>query len=560
MVRSFSTGIEVPTAGDRHPSEAWWSRVGATTNAAILNETGKVQASSTAAVDALRKTVTQDYVDRATAAQYGIPGPSASLRIGTVSVGSVASASITGTSPNQVLNLTYSPGPRGPEGPGGAFQMKETADPGLFEVSDVPSTAIQAAAQPLIDAAKWDRGVLPDGTDFNTVRRQGVYTVASVASAATMINSPSPRAGILRVESNDSYQLTIQSYETYVSSATDPERQIRATVSSAINLWSPWTSKKWVNGLLPEGTNLQTFRQAGVWMVGSTTAAATMTDLPVNSPGVLEVLSSRETGRSMQRFTSDTSGKLEVYARTSGTLSTMPAWTLVSGGGQSTTITSDSAFVGANGRLYVVVAGVMRNPGTGWAALDDTIHRHANVESVNTGADSITVNFPSVGAKKVVSFVCTPDETLTKAGYACAASVSLTTAEITLARYTPMSDYVQYNATNGWTSLNGVFRNFSFSNGTLSMEHDPIGGSNFMDFQVTGRGDVLVSGSAQAGGSTQTLTKIDFRDYAGALVTTASPSLRAYVSRGSSGPVDPTTLTTTRFPASNIWFQGIFEL
>lgn len=46
----------------------------------------------------------------------GAPGPANSLAIGTVISGPVASASITGTSPNQFLNLVLQPGPAGSPG------------------------------------------------------------------------------------------------------------------------------------------------------------------------------------------------------------------------------------------------------------------------------------------------------------------------------------------------------------------------------------------------------------------------------------------------------------
>lgn len=141
MARVFSTGIEVPTAEDRHPSEAWWLRTGATTDSAILSETGKAREEAEAAVDALRKTVTQDYVDRATASQYGIPGPPSMISIGTVQGGATAAASMSGTAPSQTLNLTLPQGPRGPEGPGGAFELAETSDEGLFEVTEKPAGA-----------------------------------------------------------------------------------------------------------------------------------------------------------------------------------------------------------------------------------------------------------------------------------------------------------------------------------------------------------------------------------------------------------------------------------
>lgn len=137
MPRMFSTGIEVPTAGDKHPSEEWWSRVGYTTNAALLRMDAAQSAAWTAAVEALRA----DTVSLEDADQYGIPGPPNELSIGTVQGGVTAAASITGEAPEQSLHLTLPQGPRGPEGPGGAFELAETSDEGLFEVTEKPAGA-----------------------------------------------------------------------------------------------------------------------------------------------------------------------------------------------------------------------------------------------------------------------------------------------------------------------------------------------------------------------------------------------------------------------------------
>lgn len=415
-------------------------------------------------------------------------------------------------------------------------------------------------ANPPVGSGSNGKGTIPDGTDFNTIRTPGVYSVPTTTNAGTMINCPTRRAGILRVDSNTDSNITIQSYQAHYTTSEAPESYLRSTFSSSPTDWSPWSSQSVVQGILKDGTNLQSFREQGVWIIPTTTNASTILDLPVALAGTLEVYATRETSRSMQRFTIDKGTGIEEYTRVGASISTMPAWQLTSGAVTQTVINSNSAFVGADGRLYGVVAGVMRNPAGTWEVLDDAIHRHANVEAVTTSTKTIDVKYPGLKAQKVVSWVCTPDEQLTKAGYACAASVSLTEASITVARYQPVADYVQYNTTNGWSSLNGVFRNFSFANGTLTMDHDSVGGDNFMDFQVTGRGGCLVSSSAQAGGSTQTVTKIDFRDYSGALIASPTADMKAYISRGSSGPVDPAQLTLTRYPASNIWFQGIFEL
>lgn len=44
-----------------------------------------------------------------------------------------------------------------------------------------------------------DRGVVPNGTDFNTLVDQGIYHISSNASAATMVNAPYALAGSLYV-------------------------------------------------------------------------------------------------------------------------------------------------------------------------------------------------------------------------------------------------------------------------------------------------------------------------------------------------------------------------
>lgn len=131
MPRTFPTGVTVPTAGDRHPSEKWWETTGATTDAAIRQGDATTAANAKAQVDALRA----DTVAKKDAAKYGIPGPASSLSVGTVEAGDTPSASIDGDAPNQTLSLVLPRGPQGPEGPGGAFQLVETADPGMFTTS-----------------------------------------------------------------------------------------------------------------------------------------------------------------------------------------------------------------------------------------------------------------------------------------------------------------------------------------------------------------------------------------------------------------------------------------
>lgn len=236
MPRTFSTGIEVPSAGDRHPSEQWWSRTGSTTNAAIERMDSSNRAAWAAAVAALRS----DSVSKADASKYGIPGPPNALSVGTVQGGVTAAASITGTAPSQILNLTLPQGPRGPEGPGGAFQMRETADAGLFEVSDVPNAALQASAEVAVrnvtTGAMLSRGIAPAGADLNTYRGPDQAGVWELAASRSYVNSPIPNtaAGLLIVSTQRSiaYQRVIQHGV--------PAIWERSSLSSST--WNPWNA------------------------------------------------------------------------------------------------------------------------------------------------------------------------------------------------------------------------------------------------------------------------------------------------------------------------------
>lgn len=280
MPQAFSTGIEVPTASDRHPSEAWWSRVGATTNAAILNETSRARTDASAAVDALRKTVTQDYVDRATASQYGIPGPASTISIGTVQGGVTAAASMTGTAPAQKLNLTLPQGPRGPEGPGGAFQMVETADPGLFEVSDVPNAALASSVQVAVAnataGAMLSRGIVPANADLNTYRTAAHSGVWELATSRAYVNSPIPAdaAGLLVV----SVQRAI-AYQT-VTRTGQTEVWERGSLSSS--LWRPWVSTVVMEPAL--GVSLDALRTQEILLPGVAYANAVTAGWPSGIP------------------------------------------------------------------------------------------------------------------------------------------------------------------------------------------------------------------------------------------------------------------------------------
>lgn len=271
MPRSFSTGVTVPVAEDRHPSEEWWSRLGATTNAAIL-----------AAQGSLSEAVKRDFVPRTEASQYGIPGPPNVLKVGTVTGGVTAGASITGTSPSQTLKLTLPQGPRGPVGPGGAFSLVSTENVGL-----------RREGPPL--NPQWVRGPVASGTDVRTLAI-GVWTVPSNAVFDSLVNAPVGARGLGIIEVNPFATQYKTIRWTMVPTSGAPQQWVSSQFGSG---WGPWNATGWNKGDIPTGSDV-TKLSAGAYRVSSFATFDTLVNAPAEARGigtvvVLELTSSART-------------------------------------------------------------------------------------------------------------------------------------------------------------------------------------------------------------------------------------------------------------------------
>jgi len=208
---------------------------------------------------------------------------------------------------------------------------------------------------------------------------------------------------------------------------------------------------------------------------------------------------------------------------------------------------------GTSGRAYRVVAGVLRNSGSGWAFLNDSGHRPTNITTVTANSTGITINYGFTGTK-VAALLVTPDETFAQDGIVVGASVGLSSSVIKLGRVgKSVSDYVAYNG-SAWTSLAGAFTGLSFSSGTLTLTHESITGATG---SVAGRGGIY---QPQLGGMSGTTTQVEFFDWAGTKITTANTNMKAYVTRNSNqmlSSVDPTMITA---PTANLWVLGLIEV
>ena len=144
------------------------------------------------------------------------------------------------------------------------------------------------------------RGTIANGTDINTVTEPGFYSVPTIAAANTLVNWPTKRGGILIVGANTDTGVTSQDVLAHVSSTAAPERYVRTKLLASTTTWSPWSSPEWVKGRIPAGTDVDTFRMMGLWVVPT---KADATGLPGTGVGMLEVAFITSAGISMQRFT-----------------------------------------------------------------------------------------------------------------------------------------------------------------------------------------------------------------------------------------------------------------
>ncbi|PWH05188.1 hypothetical protein DEO23_13995 [Brachybacterium endophyticum] len=148
------------------------------------------------------------------------------------------------------------------------------------------------------------RGVVASGTDVNTLREPGIYSVPTVAVAGTLLNFPTKRAATIEVWSNDGSAMTSQRVVAMVSATAPAEIYDRATLSALNTSWGPWSSPEWIKGKIA-GTadapvNIDTYRTPGAWAI---TTRSNISGLPGSGLGLLEVVTNQGFSLSMQRFT-----------------------------------------------------------------------------------------------------------------------------------------------------------------------------------------------------------------------------------------------------------------
>ncbi len=217
---------------------------------------------------------------------------------------------------------------------------------------------------------------------------------------------------------------------------------------------------------------------------------------------------------------------------------------------------SDSS---GSGKTHAVVAGVLDKPLNDWILLDDAYHRPVGVDSISVanGANGfIQINYPSLAAVRVVSFVAVADETF--AGeYDFGASVGLQAAQISLWRTPPtVEGNVGYEG-GQWNILahsgSPVVAGWNADEGALRISHQyTVWGYP----HVTGRHGAMVP---QLGSAGYDWFEIKWFNWGGGHIMSPVAGMDAnfYRPGGYRTRIDPTTVPTGS--NGNIWFYGIFE-
>ena len=211
---------------------------------------------------------------------------------------------------------------------------------------------------------------------------------------------------------------------------------------------------------------------------------------------------------------------------------------------------------GEVGKNYKIVAGAIRNSGSGWEFINDLGHEPINCLSVETLADSIKINYNFTG-KKSISFIAVPDEALARKGFFMGSSVHNTYAEIFLRKQDNVSGYL--------TKSGGASPTFSITNNQgivsatwgesgLIVEHEKV--YNYSGIHAISRtpGLQCIVNSMDGLG---TKTQFRFYDNTNTLVNPINDGTVILFNRVGGGNVPPADVD---YPYSNIWFYGIMEV
>ena len=219
------------------------------------------------------------------------------------------------------------------------------------------------------------------------------------------------------------------------------------------------------------------------------------------------------------------------------------------------------------GKKVSMIAGVIRNTGSGWELITDSSHDNISidpVDSVTNDASKIVVNYAGIGATKVLSFTIVPDETYAGLGYVAGASVGKTFANISVSRVAnnraaALFDYNAGNVTVPYNQEYGIESvSYDAANKFFAVTHQDYGSYHWTYTPIICPRRACPP-VAKIETATATETKFYFEDNTGVKVEPPNGAQFTFT-RGADfihQNVDPNTLTEA---VGNFWFIGVFEV
>ena len=199
-----------------------------------------------------------------------------------------------------------------------------------------------------------------------------------------------------------------------------------------------------------------------------------------------------------------------------------------------------------------LIAGAIRNTGTGWVLINDDNHTPLNIESVVGGTSVIRINY-AFEASKVISFIIASDETYAGV-YDVGASVGKEYADIDIyAKSRSIGGYVYYDG-EAWDYSYSKFTGASMTNGILTLNHENLNHlTNQFGVCAIGRNCQVIADSVGSNFIT-----VKFLGSDGSVKTTPDDSMKVYAHRIiTSVPVNPTLVQSD---SGNFWFIGVMEV
>ena len=216
-----------------------------------------------------------------------------------------------------------------------------------------------------------------------------------------------------------------------------------------------------------------------------------------------------------------------------------------------------------------IVAGVIRNDGSGWDFITDTTHQgDLNCVSVSTNVDGqLIIDYSDIDATKIISFVIVPDETFASLGYMVGASVGKTQAYVNIYQNEPNAIAGLVECKNDQTitldaNSSGITSvTWDSDLGSIQVIHDSMHDSRTAIPIITPY--IYARALPRVASMSGTSVRIEFIDFTtGTKLTQVSDKISFQIQRSDSTylkkkMIDANTIIN---PNGNFWFMGIFKV